>query len=140
MLSSACVPGLSNPSLATCNGNGGSRFIDPADNYTCNAGYYVTVAPTYCECMMCCGLSIRQDIGTSKAYRRCIVLSDRNIHSVFQPPGATVRVIRGGLYLSYFPSHHSNFLTLFLSIASCAFTCPPPPRAQHVFLVYRTHP
>jgi hypothetical protein len=44
----ACVAGLSNPSLATCNSTGDrDNVTDP--NYTCNQGYYKVPAPTFCE-------------------------------------------------------------------------------------------
>lgn len=48
---SECVPGLANPSLATCAGNGGNPTVDAA-NYTCNSGYFVYPAPVYCQCML----------------------------------------------------------------------------------------
>jgi hypothetical protein len=46
----ACVEGISDPRLATCNSTGGNDTV-PMPGYTCNTGYYVAPAPTYCARM-----------------------------------------------------------------------------------------
>lgn len=46
----ACIAGLSDPTLSTCDEYGNNDVVN-AQNYTCNAGYYVTSAPVYCQCM-----------------------------------------------------------------------------------------
>jgi hypothetical protein len=44
----ACVNGLSDQTLSTCDATGGNDTVsDP--NYTCSAGFYKVAAPEYCK-------------------------------------------------------------------------------------------
>jgi hypothetical protein len=49
--SAACVEGLSDPALASCNRDGSRDYIDQQD-YTCNTGYFVSGPPVYCTRMV----------------------------------------------------------------------------------------
>jgi hypothetical protein len=46
----ACVDGLSDPLLSTCDSTGTNDNVT-TNNYTCNAGYFKTSAPEYCQGM-----------------------------------------------------------------------------------------
>lgn len=45
----ACVVGLADPTMATCNSDGTNDTVSP--NYTCATNYFPTAAPVYCASM-----------------------------------------------------------------------------------------
>jgi hypothetical protein len=53
-----CVPGVVEVNQVTCNSTGGN--VSVPTNYTCNTGFYVVPAPTYCQRMFVNGIQSRQ--------------------------------------------------------------------------------
>jgi hypothetical protein len=50
LFSAACIPGLIEVALSSCDATGGNDTVN-ATSWGCEAGYYIAPAPQYCEGM-----------------------------------------------------------------------------------------